>query len=84
MRKVAEVNFIFWIMKICATTLGETAGDMLSMTLSVGYSVSSIILISFFIVTLITQLRSKVSSYSVLVSYNFHQYGRNYYVGLYG
>jgi uncharacterized membrane-anchored protein len=59
MRKVAEVNFIFWIMKICATTLGETAGDMLSMTLSVGYSVSSIILISFFIVTLITQLRSK-------------------------
>lgn len=29
MRKVAEVNLIFWIMKIYSTTLGETAGDML-------------------------------------------------------
>jgi uncharacterized membrane-anchored protein len=59
MRKVAEVNFIFWIMKICATTLGETAGDMLSMTLKIGYGLSSLILIGFFIVTLIIQLISK-------------------------
>jgi uncharacterized membrane-anchored protein len=33
-------------MKICATTLGETAGDLLSMTMNVGYAISSIILIS--------------------------------------
>jgi uncharacterized membrane-anchored protein len=33
----------FWVMKICATTLGETAGDLLSMTLSVGYAVNSVI-----------------------------------------
>jgi uncharacterized membrane-anchored protein len=32
---------IFWVMKIAATTLGETAGDLLSMTLHVGYAVSS-------------------------------------------
>ena len=46
-------------MKICATTLGETAGDLLSMTLNVGYAMSSLILISAFLVTLGLQLFSK-------------------------
>jgi uncharacterized membrane-anchored protein len=46
-------------MKICATTLGETAGDLLSMTLNVGYAYSSIILISLFLISLIGQLKSK-------------------------
>lgn len=46
-------------MKICATTLGETAGDLLSITLKVGYAVSSVILLGFFIITLLTQLRAK-------------------------
>ncbi len=46
-------------MKICATTLGETAGDLLSMTLSVGYAVSSLILFGVFIATLATQLLSR-------------------------
>lgn len=58
MNKVAKVTFAFWIMKICATTLGETAGDLLSMTLNVGYAISSVILISLFIISLITQIRS--------------------------
>lgn len=59
MKKVAEVTFVFWIMKICATTLGETAGDLMSMTMNVGYAISSIILLSFFVVTLIIQLSMK-------------------------
>ncbi|MGB2868871.1 MAG: hypothetical protein WBD36_10495 [Bacteroidota bacterium] len=46
-------------MKICATTLGETAGDLLSMTLDVGYAISSIILLSFFVITLIIQLSAR-------------------------
>lgn len=46
-------------MKICATTLGETAGDLLSMTMNVGYAVSSMILISIFLITLVIQLMSK-------------------------
>lgn len=46
-------------MKICATTLGETAGDLLSMTLNVGYAISSLILIGMFIVTLVSQLAAK-------------------------
>lgn len=59
MKKVAEINLIFWIMKICATTLGETAGDLLSMTMNVGYGLSSVILLGFFVLTLVIQLRSK-------------------------
>ena len=35
--KIAEISLVFWIMKIIATTLGETLGDFLSMTLSLGY-----------------------------------------------
>jgi uncharacterized membrane-anchored protein len=46
-------------MKICATTLGETAGDLLSMTMNVGYAISSMILIGLFVVTLVSQLVSK-------------------------
>lgn len=54
--KVAKITLAFWIMKICATTLGETAGDLLSMTLNVGYAISSLILLGFFVVTLIAQV----------------------------
>jgi uncharacterized membrane-anchored protein len=56
--KVATVTFIFWIMKICATTVGETGGDLLSMTMNIGYAASSLILIGFFLVTLVLQMRS--------------------------
>ena len=58
MGKLPRITAAFWIMKICATTLGETAGDLLSMTLNVGYATSSLILISVFVVTLIAQLAS--------------------------
>jgi len=46
-------------MKIAATTLGETAGDLLSMTLKVGYAVSSLLLIAIFLGTVVAQLMSK-------------------------
>jgi uncharacterized membrane-anchored protein len=59
MNKLPAITFSFWVMKICATTLGETAGDLLSMTLNIGYAVSSVILLSFFLGTLIIQLFSK-------------------------
>ena len=57
--KVAAVTLAFWIMKICATTVGETGGDLLSMTMDVGYAASSVILIGFFLVALAAQLKSK-------------------------
>jgi uncharacterized membrane-anchored protein len=59
MNKLPQITVAFWIMKICATTLGETAGDMLSMTLNIGYALSSVILLVFFFTTLSVQLFSK-------------------------
>jgi uncharacterized membrane-anchored protein len=58
MNKIAEVTIFFWIMKICATTLGETAGDLLSMTLNIGYGLSSVILIALFLISVVAQLKS--------------------------
>ncbi len=59
MNKLPAITLSFWIMKICATTLGETAGDLLSMTMNVGYAVSSAILLSVFFATLVVQLTTK-------------------------
>ena len=61
LRKIPAVGAAFWVMKICATTLGETAGDLLSMTMDVGYAVSSLILIGFFLATLVAHLAAKRS-----------------------
>jgi len=41
LRKVPEVTLIFWIIKILATTLGETGGDAVSMSMKLGYLVST-------------------------------------------
>ena len=57
--KVAQVTLAFWIMKICATTLGETGGDLLSMTLSLGYAVSTVVLFCIFLATLIAQVAAR-------------------------
>jgi uncharacterized membrane-anchored protein len=57
--KVPHVTVAFWIVKILATTLGETGGDALSMTLELGYAVSTVIFLAFFLVTLFAQLASK-------------------------
>ncbi|HEY6257100.1 MAG TPA: hypothetical protein VIY51_15050 [Xanthobacteraceae bacterium] len=57
--KVAHVTLAFWILKICATTLGETGGDLLSMTMSLGYAVSTAIFFGIFLVTLVAQVMSK-------------------------
>lgn len=59
MSKVPRVTLAFWIAKILATTVGETGGDALSMTLNLGYAVSSLIFLGFFIVTLAAQIASK-------------------------
>jgi uncharacterized membrane-anchored protein len=59
MSKIPAVTFAFWVMKILATTLGETGGDFLSKTLELGYGVSSTIFLGFFVVTLAAQLAVK-------------------------
>ena len=57
--KVPQVTIAFWIAKILATTLGETGGDALSMTLNLGYAVSSLIFLAFFCVTVTAQVASR-------------------------
>lgn len=57
--KVAEVTFIFWLIKIAATTLGETGGDAVSMTLDLGYALSSVIFIAIFAVAVAAQVAAK-------------------------
>ncbi len=59
MKKIPELTVLFWITKIIATTLGETAGDLFSMTLKIGYTISSIILFGVFLVFLVVQLSLK-------------------------
>jgi uncharacterized membrane-anchored protein len=56
--KVPEVTFGFWCIKILATTLGETGGDSVSMSLNLGYAISSLIFIAIFIVAVIVQIRA--------------------------
>jgi uncharacterized membrane-anchored protein len=56
--KVPLATVGFWIVKILATTAGETGGDALSMTLNLGYAVATLIFLAFFIVTLAVQVRS--------------------------
>ncbi|MGA9543605.1 MAG: hypothetical protein WBQ85_08545 [Candidatus Sulfotelmatobacter sp.] len=57
--KVPQVAIAFWIIKIAATTLGETGGDGLSMTLNLGYALSSIIFLLCFIVAVTAQMKAK-------------------------
>jgi uncharacterized membrane-anchored protein len=50
--KVPSVTLMFWVIKIFATTLGETGGDAVTMTWQLGYAVGSLIFLGFFFVTL--------------------------------
>ncbi|MBV8392175.1 MAG: hypothetical protein JOY81_03235, partial [Alphaproteobacteria bacterium] len=57
--KVPEVTLGFWIIKIFATTLGETGGDSLSMSLNLGYAVSSLIFIALFAALVAAQISAR-------------------------
>jgi len=57
--KVPEVTLLFWIIKIAATTLGETGGDAVTMTLDWGYLVGTAIFLSLLVVLVIVQILAK-------------------------
>ena len=57
--KVPEVTLVFWIIKIIATTLGETGGDAVSMGLNLGYAVGTLIFAAVFIGAVVWQIRMK-------------------------
>ncbi|MHC5931466.1 COG4705 family protein, partial [Nostoc sp.] len=58
MNKVAKVTIFFWIMKIIATTLGETVGDFISMSLGLGYYVAFAITFAILAILLFFQIQS--------------------------
>lgn len=57
--KVPEVTLVFWIIKMLATTLGETGGDALSMSMDLGYLLSTGIFAAIFAVAVIVQIKAK-------------------------
>jgi uncharacterized membrane-anchored protein len=57
--KVPELTLIFWVIKILATTLGETAGDALSMSMDLGYLLSTAIFAAIFLGAVSTQIKAK-------------------------
>lgn len=54
--KVPQVTLAFWCIKILATTLGETGGDAVSMSLNLGYEISTAIFFAIFLVTVAVQV----------------------------
>ena len=57
--KVPEVTLVFWVIKILATTLGETGGDALSMSLNLGYLLSTGLFAAIFVVFVVVQSRAE-------------------------
>jgi uncharacterized membrane-anchored protein len=60
--KVPEVTLGFWLIKILATTLGEKGGDAVSLSMDLGYAVSSLIFVAIFAVAVAAQIRAKAST----------------------
>ena len=58
-RKVPEVTLLFWTIKIAATTLGETAGDAVSMSMKLGYLVGTAIFAAIFLGAVTAQIKAR-------------------------
>lgn len=57
--KVPEITLVFWIVKIAATTLGETAGDAVSMSMNLGYLLGTGIFAAIFLIAVAAQINAK-------------------------
>ena len=59
MSKVPEVTLAFWVIKIAATTLGETGGDAVSMSMNLGYLIGTVIFSAVFLAAVFAQIKAK-------------------------
>lgn len=59
LRKLPHVTLMFWVLKIVATTLGESGGDLLAQTLHVGYLGATAIFLAMFLVAVVFQLKAR-------------------------
>jgi len=57
--KVAAVGLGFWVIKIIATTLGETGGDAVTMSMDLGYAVGTAIFLFLFVVSVAAQMAAR-------------------------
>lgn len=57
--KVPELTLIFWLIKIAATTLGETGGDAVSMSMNLGYLVSTAVFAVIFLAAVVIQIKTQ-------------------------
>ena len=57
--KVPEVTLLFWTIKIAATTLGETGGDAVSMSMHLGYLVATAIFAAVFLLAVVAQIKAR-------------------------
>ena len=57
--KVPQVTLMFWVIKVLATTLGETGGDTVSMSMDLGYLVGTAIFAVIFVAAVVVQIRAK-------------------------
>src|SRR3954469_17487453 len=57
--KVPEITLVFWLIKIFATTLGETGGDAVSMSMDLGYLLSTGIFLVIFVLAVAIQIRAE-------------------------
>jgi len=58
--KVPAVTLGFWVIKILATTLGETGGDAVSMSMNLGYLVATFIFMAIFVGAVIAQIKARL------------------------
>lgn len=59
LNRVPEVTLVFWVIKILATTVGETAADFLAVTLNLGLNVTSYLMVGLLVAVLVNQFRLK-------------------------
>jgi uncharacterized membrane-anchored protein len=57
--KVPQVTLMFWVIKVLATTLGETGGDAVSMSMDLGYLVGTAIFAVLFVAAVVVQIRAR-------------------------
>src|SRR6478752_1757995 len=57
--KVPEVTLLFWVLKVAATTLGETGGDAVSMSMNLGYLIGTAIFAGIFLVAASVQIKTQ-------------------------
>lgn len=56
--KVPQLTLGFWVVKVLATTLGETGGDAVSMSMALGYAVGTLIFMALFLASVAAQIRA--------------------------